>query len=209
MAKKNNLTDFVTDLANHIRDKVGLPTTTKINPQNFGDAIAENPNLTLVYTQTDRITTDGADYGQFLINLATVPGIANLVPYAGSGANAVNLIYVYVCVVELTASAMGNDLTYDVYQEGDNGTEIICKMGNFSESNTKRVTFGVIDNLCYFNESSITRDTLKSIGGYLTGFENGKSCTVTTNVYRLSVGTEAIGGSNPLAVSTCKGVLQS
>lgn len=205
MAKNNNLTDFVTDIADKIRDKVGLPTTTKINPQNFGDFIAENPNLSLVYTQTDRIDTD---YGEFHVVLGTVPDIVNLLPYSGSGSNAVNLIYVYVCVVELTASAMGRDLTYEVFQEGDNSTEIICKMGNFSETNTKRVTFGVIDNLCYFNETAITRDTLRSIGGYIGGFGNEKTCTVTSKVYRLCVGTEAIGGSNPLAVSTCKGVTQ-
>ena len=45
MAKNNNLTDFVTDLANHIRGKIGLPTTTKINPQNFSNAIDGLPHL--------------------------------------------------------------------------------------------------------------------------------------------------------------------
>ena len=38
MAKNNNLTDFLTDVANAIRAKKG--TTAKINPQNFASEIA-------------------------------------------------------------------------------------------------------------------------------------------------------------------------
>ena len=45
MAKNNNLTDFVTDIANHIRGKVGLPSTSKINPQNFSDYVDAMPHL--------------------------------------------------------------------------------------------------------------------------------------------------------------------
>ena len=45
MAKNNNLTDFVTDIANHFRDKLGLPETVKINPQNFSDYIDAMPHL--------------------------------------------------------------------------------------------------------------------------------------------------------------------
>ena len=45
MAKNNNLTDFVTDIANHFRDKLGLPGSEKINPQNFGDHIDAMPHL--------------------------------------------------------------------------------------------------------------------------------------------------------------------
>ena len=45
MAKNNNLTDFVTDIANHFRDKLGLTSTSKINPQNFGDYLDAMPHL--------------------------------------------------------------------------------------------------------------------------------------------------------------------
>lgn len=45
MAKNNNLTDFVTDIANHFRGKIGLPSTSKINPQNFSDYIDTMPHL--------------------------------------------------------------------------------------------------------------------------------------------------------------------
>lgn len=45
MAKNNNLTDFLTDIANHFRDKLGLPSTSKINPQNFSDYIDAMPHL--------------------------------------------------------------------------------------------------------------------------------------------------------------------
>lgn len=43
MAKNNNLTDFLTDIANHFRDKLGV--TNKINPQNFSDYIDAMPHL--------------------------------------------------------------------------------------------------------------------------------------------------------------------
>ena len=43
MAKNNNLTDFVTDIANHFRDKLGV--TGKINPQNFSEYIDAMPHL--------------------------------------------------------------------------------------------------------------------------------------------------------------------
>lgn len=45
MAKNNNLTDFVTDIANHFRGKLGLPSTSKINPQNFSDYVDAMPHL--------------------------------------------------------------------------------------------------------------------------------------------------------------------
>ena len=44
MAKNNNLTDFVTDLANGFREKLGWETTDKINPQDFRDFIDHSPS---------------------------------------------------------------------------------------------------------------------------------------------------------------------
>lgn len=40
MAKNNNLTDFLTDLANTIRTKKGYASTVKLNPQNFSSEIS-------------------------------------------------------------------------------------------------------------------------------------------------------------------------
>ena len=39
MAKNNNVTDYLTDLAGAIRTKKGYPASQKINPQNFADEI--------------------------------------------------------------------------------------------------------------------------------------------------------------------------
>lgn len=39
MSKQNNLTDFLTDVANAIRDKKDYPSTQKINPQYFANQI--------------------------------------------------------------------------------------------------------------------------------------------------------------------------
>ena len=49
MAKNNNLTDFLTDLANTIRTKKGYASTTKLNPQDFSSEIS---SITTVKNQT-------------------------------------------------------------------------------------------------------------------------------------------------------------
>lgn len=43
MAKNNNLTDFVTDLADGFREKCGWVAGAKINPQEFRDYVAHAP----------------------------------------------------------------------------------------------------------------------------------------------------------------------
>ena len=45
MAKNNNLTDFVTDLADGFREKLGWETTDKINPQDFRDFVEHSPSV--------------------------------------------------------------------------------------------------------------------------------------------------------------------
>ena len=56
MAKNNNLTDYLTDLANSIRSKKG--TTAKINPQDFSSEIS-NFNLLKAQPKSVSITTNG------------------------------------------------------------------------------------------------------------------------------------------------------
>lgn len=43
MSKSNNLTDFLTDVANSIRTRKSYPSTQKINPQNFSSEITSIP----------------------------------------------------------------------------------------------------------------------------------------------------------------------
>lgn len=45
MAKNNNLTDFVRDLADGFREKLGWQSTDKINPQDFRDFIEHSPSV--------------------------------------------------------------------------------------------------------------------------------------------------------------------
>lgn len=45
MAKNNNLTDFVRDLADGFREKLGWTSTDKINPQDFRDFVAHSPSV--------------------------------------------------------------------------------------------------------------------------------------------------------------------
>lgn len=61
MGKQNNLTDFLTDLADGIRAKKG--TTSPINPQNFRreiESIEGNANIIYVSTEAD-LPSDSAD----------------------------------------------------------------------------------------------------------------------------------------------------
>ena len=44
MSKNNNLTDFVRDLADGFREKLGWQSTDKINPQDFRDFIGHSPS---------------------------------------------------------------------------------------------------------------------------------------------------------------------
>ena len=59
MAKNNNLTDFLTDLANTIRTKKGYASTVKLNPQNFSSEISSISTST-PGTWSDYITTNSS-----------------------------------------------------------------------------------------------------------------------------------------------------
>ena len=59
MAKNNNLTDFLTDLANTIRPKKGYASTVKLNPQNFSSEISSISTST-PGTWSDYITTNSS-----------------------------------------------------------------------------------------------------------------------------------------------------
>ena len=66
MAKNNNLTDFVRDLADGFREKLGWQTTDKINPQDFRDFIAHSPSVGALTTGLETLnwtrTLDGQVY---------------------------------------------------------------------------------------------------------------------------------------------------
>ena len=59
MAKNNNLTDFLTDLANTIRTKKGYTSTVKLNPQNFSSEISSISTST-PGAWSDYITTNSS-----------------------------------------------------------------------------------------------------------------------------------------------------
>lgn len=59
MAKDNNLTDFLTDLANTIRTKKGYASNVKLNPQNFSSEISSISTST-PGTWSDYITTNSS-----------------------------------------------------------------------------------------------------------------------------------------------------
>lgn len=55
MAKNNNLTDFVRDLADGFREKLGWQSTDKINPQDFRDFIDHSPSVGTLTTELETL----------------------------------------------------------------------------------------------------------------------------------------------------------
>lgn len=86
MSKQDNLTDFLTDVADAIREKKG--TTEKINPQNFSDEIRGiesggydngwNTNVEL---------KDSTHYGNSNITAIDIEGVSEILDYAFAGSD--------------------------------------------------------------------------------------------------------------------------
>lgn len=75
MSKQNNLTDFLTDLAEAIRNKKG--TSEKIDPQNFSDEIKglnTTPNVTIVTIESGDTYTIDVDSN---LNYIVIPYATN------------------------------------------------------------------------------------------------------------------------------------
>lgn len=69
MAKNNNLTDFVTDLADGFREKLGWQTTDKINPQDFRDFIVHSPSVGTITTGLESLNwTKNFETDEFTVN---------------------------------------------------------------------------------------------------------------------------------------------
>lgn len=68
MSKENNLTDFLTDVADAIREKKG--TTEKINPQNFSEEIKNLPSGSIEVEEKD---VNFYDYDGTLLFSYTIP----------------------------------------------------------------------------------------------------------------------------------------
>jgi hypothetical protein len=81
MAKNNNLTDFLTDIANTIRNTDGTATTpltdaNKINPQNFSTRIVNYQNKTVTPSTSQQSIT--RDNGYMALGTVTVNAIPSL-----------------------------------------------------------------------------------------------------------------------------------
>ena len=81
MAKDNNLTEFLTGVANAIRDKKGYPASQKINPQNFESEIAsiktEKPTLnapSISLNDSTLTITNPASNGSFVTSYTLYNG---------------------------------------------------------------------------------------------------------------------------------------
>lgn len=120
MAKNNNLTDFLTDLADGIRAKKG--TTGTINPQNFRSEIAsiktEKPEQTKTVTITENGTiTITPDSGKVLTAVTVTTNVQADKPTLNAPAIALN-----GSTITITDNLNGNFVTsYTLY----NGSTVI------------------------------------------------------------------------------------
>ena len=121
MAKNNNLTDFLTDLADGIRAKKG--TTGTINPQNFRSEIASIKTEKPEQTKTVTITENGTitiipDSGKVLTAVTVTTNVQAEKPTLNAPAIALN-----GSNITITDNLNGNFVTgYEVY---DNGTILL------------------------------------------------------------------------------------
>ena len=117
MAKNNNLTDFLTDIANTIRTKKG--TTGAINPQNFSSEI-ESIETGITPTGTIEITSNGekdvTNYAKANVNITNqnpyIVAAPDLMPNYLTSAYEDN----YVKYVGTTDENYEKNAVYQVYQ---------------------------------------------------------------------------------------------
>ena len=197
MAKNNNLTDFLTDVANAIREKKG--TTAKINPQDFSSEIASistgggdtpTPDIPVIGDGKTYLYIKIAEKGRMTVPLYFSQTVANGVTIDwgdGSAAQTLsgtgnkNTSHTYADVGEYTISlnpssgctlGLGhNSSSYCVMGSTGNGGKVYCNMLQAVEIG-KNVTS--IDtyafNACYSLASVVIPDSVTSIGNY--AFQN-------------------------------------
>lgn len=184
MAKNNNLTDFLTDLADGIRAKKG--TTGTINPQNFRSEIASIETAKPEQTKTVTITENGTititpDSGKVLTAVTVTTNVQADKPTLNAPAIALN-----GSVVTITDNLNGNFVTsYTLY----NGSTVITTTTDKTIDLSTYITTAGTYTLTVkakgtnFNDSASSNSetyTLKSQITPAIGFEGGTTIRIDT-----------------------------
>lgn len=120
MAKNNNLTDFLTDIATTIRNTDGTATTpltdaNKINPQDFSTRIVNYQNKTVTpSTSQQSVTRDNGYMALGTVTINAMPGGTATVQDKTSGGTAVG----YGKEVNLTAGYYSAQKFYNSIEAG-------------------------------------------------------------------------------------------
>lgn len=177
MSKTNNLTDFLTDLANAIRNKKG--TTGKINPQNFASEIASIE--TSGDDNTIRTTAEVVNVFNANWTAKTWTGLTN---FSGEG------IWTDGKDIYYSGSAGGYSLvTYKLNKETSEWTYVRADgvAGSDIWTNGRDIYYSNGSTHKKFNKQTKTWETT-SFGG-LTSFYGGQVWSDGNNIYHTANGT--------------------
>lgn len=143
MAKNNNLTDFLTDTANHIRSKAGINDTTKINPQDFSGLIGTMPMLAQPGASGSRYRKRTWHYtdGGSLIDINPLYDVEDTQKFFADGTPTCIITIVTITLHTLAESGnqSSNDGGYDL-KVGVNFSEVVPVLsGNFNDLTERKV----------------------------------------------------------------------
>lgn len=120
MAKNNNLTDFLVDVADSIRTKKGYASTVKINPQNFSTEIAsivssKNQNKIVTPTTSTQYIIADTGYtglGTVTVNAMPTTTLSSSFHYADSQSNGIILSAGYTSEHNLLGINLDQQVTF-------------------------------------------------------------------------------------------------
>lgn len=192
MSKENNLTDFLTDVADAIREKKG--TSEKINPQDFSEEIRSIESGEKIAVFAEDMEDSGLGFTA-VKNVHIKDGTTKIAPYAFYCSKSLETIELPDTITEIGAYAFRDTPTLKPFILPPKLTKISPYMltgVRWTEINIHEGITEIGNGACYncINVAQITfPQSLKTIGAY--SFESCTSLTtirIGQNIIRLMTG---------------------